>query len=62
MDDAREKMFRIQEMLAEDLPYVPLFTIPKLDAYRSSRIEYPYTDVFGGITNLNGMQTAAVIK
>ena len=62
VDSAREKMFRIQEMLAEDLPYVPLFTIPKLDTYRPSRVEYPYTEIFGGITNLTGMQTAAVIK
>ena len=62
VEAAREKMFRIQEMLAEDLPYVPLFTIPKLDTYRPGRVEYPYTSVFGGLTGLNGMQTAALIK
>ncbi len=62
VEEAREKVFRIQDMLAEDLPYVPLFTIPKLDTYRSSRVEYPYISVFGGLTGLNGMQTAALIK
>ncbi len=48
VEGAREKVFRMQEFLAEDLPYVPLFTIPKLDTYRSSRVEYPYTSVLGG--------------
>ncbi|MDE2687341.1 MAG: ABC transporter substrate-binding protein [Chloroflexota bacterium] len=62
VDEARDKMFRIQEMLADDLPYIPLFTIPKLDTYRPSRVEYPYTTVFGGLTGLGGLQTAALIK
>ena len=62
VEGAREKVFRIQEVLAEDLPYIPLFTVPKFDAYRHSRIEYPYTAVLGGLTAQNGMQTAAQIK
>ena len=62
VEAARDKMFRIQEMLAEDLPYVPLFTVPKFDAFRASRVEYPYTSVFGGIVGLNGMQSAVTVK
>ena len=62
IDGARDKVFQLQAFLAEDLPYVPLFTTPKLDAYRPSRIEFPYTSVLGGLEQLNGMQQEAVIK
>ncbi len=62
IEGARDTVFRLQEFLAEDLPYVPLFTIPKLDSYRPSRIEFPYTDVLGGLEGLNGMQQAVLIK
>ena len=59
---ARDKVFQLQALLAEELPYVTLFTTPKLDAYRPSRIEFPYTDVLGGIEQQSGMQQAVVIK
>ena len=52
----------MQEFLAEELPYVTLFTIPKLDAYRPSRIEFPYTSVLGGLEGQGGMQQVALIK
>lgn len=62
IDGARDKVFSLQEFLAEDLPYVTLFTTPKLDVFRPSRIEFPYTDALGGIEQLNGLQQEAVIK
>ena len=62
IEGARDKAFQLQEFLAEELPYVPLFTTPKLDAYRPSRIEFPYTSVLGGLEQQNGMQQEAVIK
>ena len=62
IEGAREKVFQLQEFLAEELPYVPLFTTPKLDAYRPSRIEFPYTSVLGGLEQQNGMQQEVVIK
>ncbi len=62
IEGARDKVFRLQAFLAEDLPYVPLFTTPKLDAYRPSRIEFPYTSVLGGLEQQGGMQQKAVIK
>ena len=34
IEGARDKVFQLQNFLAEDLPYVTLFTIPKLDSYR----------------------------
>ena len=62
IDGARDKVFQLQEFLAEDLPYVTLFTIPKLDSYRPASIQFPYTEVLGGIEGVNGMQQSVVIK
>ena len=62
IEGARDKVYQLQAFLAEDLPYVPLFTTPKLDAYRPSRIEFPYTSVLGGLEQQGGMQQKAVIK
>ncbi len=62
IEGALAKAIKLQEFLADDLPYVPLFTIPKLDAYRPSRVEFPYTTVLGGLEGLGGMQQVALIK
>jgi len=62
LDEARKKVFKMQEFLADDLPYVVLFTTPILETYRSDRLEFPYTQVLGGIQNANGMTTTVVIK
>ena len=62
IEGARERAMRIQEFLSEDLPYVPLFTVPKLDAYRPSRVEFPYTTVLGGLVSQSGLQQIALIK
>ena len=62
IEGARDKAFQLQEYLADELPYVTLFTTPKLDAYRPSRVEFPYTSVLGGLEQQGGMQQEAVIK
>jgi ABC-type transport system substrate-binding protein len=62
IEGARDKVFQLQEFLAEELPYVPLFTTPKLDAYRPSRVEFPYTSVLGGLEQQGGMQQTVLIK
>ncbi len=62
IEGARDKAFSLQRFLAEDLPYVTLFTTPKLDAFRPSRVEFPYTASLGGIEAQGGMQQEAVIK
>jgi len=51
LDEALALVFQQQELLAEDLPYVILFTTPIVEAYRSSAIQFPYTE------NLDGLQT-----
>ena len=62
IEGAQDKVYQLQAFLAEDLPYVPLFTTPKLDAYRPSRVEFPYTSVLGGLEQQGGMQQAVLIK
>ena len=62
LEEARKKVFKMQEFLADDLPYVVLFTTPILETYRSDRLEFPYTDSLGGIQDANGMTTTVVIK
>ena len=51
-----------QELLADDLPYVTLFTTPKVDVFRPSKVEYPYTSVLGGMAQQQGLQHVVLIK
>ena len=62
LDAARDKALALQAFLAEDLPWVTLFTTPILDAYRPSRVEFPYTSVLGGIQFGAGLQQKVLIK
>jgi ABC-type transport system substrate-binding protein len=62
LDAAREQVFQMQEFLAEDLPYVVLFTTPILETYRNDRLEFPYTETLGGLQSTNGMTTTVVMK
>lgn len=55
IDTARKYAFDAQERLAESLPYIILYTAPVYDAYRSDRVEYPFTDTLEGIQGLYGM-------
>lgn len=55
LDRARIIAFRLQEIIAEDLPYIVLFDSPVVEAYRKDRLKYPYTEVLGGIQFLGGM-------
>ena len=59
---AREKVFEMQVFLADDLPYVPLFDTPLVEAYRSDRIEYPYTESWGGLQDAAGLTTLVQFK
>ena len=62
LDAARDQVFKMQEFLADDLPYVVLFTTPLLESYRSDRLTFPYTGTLGGLQSTNGMTSAVVIK
>ena len=53
MDRARTLAFRLQELLARDLPWVPLFDTPIVEAYRSDQVLFPTTR---GLAGLQGAQ------
>ena len=55
---ARDKAFKLQEVLAKELPYVTLFTAPVVEAYPMDTVQFPYTETLDGIQNLNGMPSA----
>lgn len=55
LEAAQQMVYDMQTLLNEDLPYLPLFTTPILEAYRDN-LEYPYTEVLDGIQGLYGMQ------
>jgi peptide/nickel transport system substrate-binding protein len=59
LERARRHAFRLQETLANDLPYVFLFTTPAVDAYRSDAVAFPYTEVLGGLSGAYGLQSVA---
>lgn len=50
-DEAQAKAFEIQDTLADELPYITLFTNPIYDAVNNT-IMYPYTEVFDGLQGL----------
>ena len=52
MLQARKYAYELQKMLAQDVPYVTLFTSPVIEAYQG--IEFPYTQLYGGIEEASG--------
>jgi ABC-type transport system substrate-binding protein len=48
-EKAQEIAYAFQEVLAEDLPYIYLFTTPMWDAWDNTQVTFPFTDVPGGI-------------
>lgn len=49
IQEARQDAYTLQAILANDLPYVTLFSSPMLEAYRSDRIVFPYTTTLDGL-------------
>ncbi len=62
VEAARQEVFEMQEFLADELPYVVLFTTPILETYRSDRVEFPYTENLGGLQNASGLTSIVAIK
>lgn len=60
IDEAKVKALQLQDLLNRDLPYIPLFNRQAIDLI-NSRVQLPYTDVLGGIPDLNGFQTDAQV-
>jgi ABC-type transport system substrate-binding protein len=55
---AQKDAFDIQAVLAQDLPFIPLFTDVHYDAYRN--VHYPFESVLGGLGGLYGAPSYAM--
>jgi len=52
--EARKAIFEAQQILADDLPYIILFTNPMVEAYRTT-IQFPFDNVLDGIQGYYGL-------
>ncbi len=52
-NQARKAIFEAQKILADDLPYIILFTNPMIEAFRTS-IKFPFDNMLGGIQGYYG--------
>ncbi|MGC8902352.1 MAG: ABC transporter substrate-binding protein [Fervidobacterium sp.] len=52
-NQARKSIFEAQKILADDLPYIILFTNPLIEAYRTS-IKFPFDNMLDGIQGYYG--------
>lgn len=63
--EAQKVAFQLQEILAEELPYVVLFTTPILEVHRTD-VQWPYTAVLDGLQGyfqgMNGPISATKIE
>lgn len=57
LETARELHFQLQEKLAQDVPYVVLFDTPIVEGYRGDRLQFPYTQVLGGLQYWDALPT-----
>lgn len=55
---ARSAAVEVQSVLHEDLPFIPLFTTVRYDAYRNLR--YPFPDLLDGLAGVYGATELAV--
>ncbi|MDE0603749.1 MAG: ABC transporter substrate-binding protein [bacterium] len=62
VEAAQQQVFQMQQFLAEELPYVTLFTTPIVETFRSDRIEFPYTDILGGLQESAGLASLVTIR
>jgi peptide/nickel transport system substrate-binding protein len=61
----KELAFKMQEILSEELPYVPLFNAPLFEAFRADAFvgdHMPYEKVFDGIQGTNGLMGYVQLK
>jgi ABC-type transport system substrate-binding protein len=58
LESARRRVFEIQSILMEDLPFLPLYTKFTYDAYRN--VQYPFESVLGGLGGLYGAPSHAI--
>ena len=52
----------MQSFLAEDLPYITLFSTTISDVFRPSWVKFPYTNILDGIQGSSGLQRRVLIQ
>lgn len=57
IEKARELSFKLQEILAQDLPYLVIFDTPTTEAYRTDQVIFPYEKTLSGLQYVNGTPT-----
>jgi ABC-type transport system substrate-binding protein len=57
LDQARELVHQMQLLLADQRPYIPLYSETVVDFARET-VRFPYVDVLGGIEVQDGFQTS----
>lgn len=57
--ECQKVAFKLQDMLATELPYIVLFDTGIIETYRTN-LQFPYTELMNGIQFLNGMPHAAI--
>jgi len=57
IETARELSFKLQEILAEDVPYVVIFDTPVTEAFRTDQVVFPYEKTLSGLQYVNGTPT-----
>jgi len=60
IDEAVRLAHEMQDLLANELPYIVLFTSPVIESYRGDKIELAFTENFGGIQDLFGAAEGAL--
>ena len=58
MGTARAEIFQIQEQLAQELPFIPLYVDLTYDAYRD--IRYPFQHLMDGLSGVYGAPSEAI--
>lgn len=57
LETARQHIYKIQSILAEDLPFIPLYSAVTYDAYRN--VSYPFDHVLDGLSGMYGAPSLA---
>ncbi len=58
LDSARQLFFEMQTVLVEDVPFIPLYSEARHDAFQN--VQYPFDDVTGGLGGLYGAPSYAL--
>ncbi|MGA7194503.1 MAG: ABC transporter substrate-binding protein, partial [Anaerolineales bacterium] len=58
LSTAQKDVYEIQSILAQDLPFIPLYSSITYDAYRN--IKYPFDSVLGGLSGVYGAPSLAI--